>query len=311
MPLSYFLDLAYDYDKYGISAPDNTEEYLKKWMKLQFGAAFSEEDTDSLADIYNRYTRLVHNRRPEHMSDKVYHPQNYYESYRILKEIEEIEKGCEALESKCPAEYMDSFTQLISYNVLAGMNLVKLWIYRGYNHYYASIGAVIANEYGRLMKEALRRDKELTDRLHTAASGKWYGFGLGAHIGFKNWNQEESANPIVEEVIPVPGAGLMAGLVGETGASAGQDWTGQNTLHKQSRRSALPVPWRFVVNQVFILAFIKILVLTAFVFQKLAILFVKVRCKQLAIFPKVTPCQFATEYITVCHRQASPLFLLC
>ncbi len=228
MPLSYFLDLAYDYDKYGISAPDNTEEYLKNWMKLQFGAAFSEEDTDRLADIYNRYTRLVHNRRPEHMSDKVYHPQNYYESYRILKEIEEIEKGCEALESKCPAEYMDSFTQLISYNVLAGMNLVKLWIYRGYNHYYASIGAVIANEYGHLMKEALRRDKELTDRLHTAASGKWYGFGLGAHIGFKNWNQEEAANPIVEEVIPVPGAGLMAGLVGETGASAGQDWTGQN-----------------------------------------------------------------------------------
>ena len=233
MPLSYFLDLAYDYENYGISAPDNTEEYLGSWMRLQFGSAFSDEDIDKLTDMYNRYTRLMHNRRPEHLNDKVYHPQNYYESLRILSEAEEIERVCETLENKCPALNRDSYMQLISYNVLAGMNLVKLWIYRSLNHYYASIGAVIANDYAELMKKALKRDKELTEKLHTAASGKWYGFGLGAHIGFKNWNSEESANPIIEEVIPVPGSGLMAGLVGETGASAGMEWTGKKLCIKE------------------------------------------------------------------------------
>ncbi len=233
MPLSYFLDLAYDYDKYGITAPNNTEGYLRKWMKLQFGAAFTEEETDKLADMFNRYTRLIHNRRPEHLNDKVYHPQNYYESYRILAEAEEIEKLCEEFEDKCPAECKDSFTYLISYNVLEAMNLIKLWINRGLNHYYASIGAVAANDYGKLIKEALKRDKALTDKLHTAADGKWYGFGFGPHIGFKHWNCEEMANPIVEEVIPVPGKGLMAGLVGETGASAGQDWTGKKLTVRQ------------------------------------------------------------------------------
>ena len=233
MPLSYFLDLAYDYDKYGITAPNNTDEYLRKWMKLQFGAAFSEEDTDKLADIFNRYNRLIHNRRPEHLNDKVYHPQNYYESYRVLKEAEEIERICEELEEKCPAEYKDSYTYLISYNVLGAMNLIKLWIFRGLNHYYASIGAVEANRYGKLIKDALKRDKALTDKLHTAADGKWYGFGFGPHIGFKHWNSEEMTNPIVEEVIPVPGKGLMAGLVGETGASAGQDWTGKKLTVRQ------------------------------------------------------------------------------
>ena len=102
------------------------------------------------------------------------------------------------------------------------MNLIKLWIYRGFNHYYASIGAVMANDYGRLVREAIKTDAELRERLHTAADGKWYGFGFGPHIGFKNWNSEEAANPIIEEVIPVPGAGLIAGLVGETGATSGE-----------------------------------------------------------------------------------------
>ena len=227
MPLSYFLDLAYDYDKYGISAPNSTKDYLRKWMKLQFGGAFSDEDIDKLADIYNRYNRLLHNRRPEHLNEKVYHPQNYYETYKVLAEAEEIERICEELEAKCPEENKDSYTQLITYNVLAGVNLVKLWLYRGLNHYYASIGAVVANEYGKLMKESIRRDAELTDKLHTAADGKWYGFGLGTHIGLKNWNAEEAAFPVVEEVIPVPGAGLVAGLVGETGSTSGMEWTGK------------------------------------------------------------------------------------
>ena len=232
-PLSYFLNLAYDYDKYGITALDNTEQYLRNWMKLQFGGAFSDEDIDRLTDIYNRYSRLVHNRRPEHLNDKVYHPQNYYESVKVLAEAEEIEKVCRELEEKCAAEYKDSYLQLITYNVMAGMNLVKLWIYRGFNHYYASIGAVMANEYGRLMREAIRTDAELKEKLHTAADGKWYGFGFGPHIGFKNWNSEESANPIIEEVIPVTGAGLIAGLVGETGATSGMDWTGKKLVIRE------------------------------------------------------------------------------
>ncbi|HBZ02747.1 MAG TPA: alpha-glucuronidase [Lachnospiraceae bacterium] len=233
MPLSYFLDLAYDYDKWGISAQDKTMDYLKLWMKKQFGGAFSDEELDTLADIYNRYTRLVHNRRPEHLNDKVYHPQNYYEAVKVLKEAEEIERICKEYEDKCPAEYKDAYTELMSYNILAGMNLIKLWIYRSLNHYYASIGSCAANKYAELMREALKKDSELKDKLHSAASGKWYGFGLGEHIGFKHWNSEESSNPVIEEIIPKEGSGLMVGLVGETGATSGQEWTKETLYIRQ------------------------------------------------------------------------------
>lgn len=225
LPLEYFMDLAYDYDKYGIEHPNSTDEYTENMMRLQFAGAFAEEDISVLSDMYTRYTRLIHNRRPEHLNDSVYHPQNYYEGTLVLKEAEDIAKTCMGLLDKCPDEYRDSFIELIAYNVLAGTNLVSMWINRSFNHYYASIGAVAANEFGEMVQECLRYDDELREMLHTAADGKWYGFGMAEHIGFKHWNSEEAAYPVIETVIPVRRAELMVGLMGETKETSGQEWT--------------------------------------------------------------------------------------
>ncbi|MCR5367730.1 glycosyl hydrolase 115 family protein [Eubacterium sp.] len=231
MPLSYFMSLAYDFDKW--SGADKEKLYLRDWMEMQFGCAFSEKELDCLTDIYNRYTRLINNRKPEHMGENVYHPQNYYESLKVLHEAEEIEELCRSLEEKCPKEYKDAYVELISYNILGGMNLVKMWIYRGFNHYFASIGACVANDFGDNVKRALSIDEDLKEKLHSAADGKWNGFGLAPHIGFKNWNSEEAANPVIETVIPVKGPKLVAGLVGEKGSSAGMEWTGKKLYIKE------------------------------------------------------------------------------
>ncbi|MCR5215218.1 MAG: glycosyl hydrolase 115 family protein [Eubacterium sp.] len=225
MPLSYFLSLAYDYDTYGINSPNSTEDYIENWLRLQFGGGFSDKDINELKDMYVKYTRLVHNRRPEHMNDKVYHPQNYYEASLVLKDVLEVERKCKELADKCPDIYKDSFTELITYNVLGGMNLIKLWIYRSFNHYFASIGAGAANKYGDLVRKCLEVDDQLRDELHRAADGKWYGFGLAEHIGFTNWNAEESAYPIIENIIPVRKGEIRVGLMGETASTSGQDWS--------------------------------------------------------------------------------------
>ena len=223
-PLSYFLSLAYDYEKYGINAPNKTLDYLRDWMELQFGAAFEAEDLDKLTDIYNRYTRLVHNRRPEHMNENAYSFERY-EAENVLAEIDVIKSAIHELEAKCAEESKDAFIELISYNVLAGMNLIEMWIYRAYNHYFASIGAVVANDYAEKIKNALDYDAELAEKFQSAADRKWDGFAMAEHIGFKNWNSEENARPILETVIPVKGPTMVAGLTGEKGATSGMEWT--------------------------------------------------------------------------------------
>ena len=225
MPLSYFLSLAYDYDKYGIASPNSTLNYLRGWMNLQFGSAFETADIDLLTDAYNRYTRLVHNRRPEHLNDSIYHPQNFYEAERILEEVAYIKDTVKELESRCPEESKAAFTELISYNVLAGMNLIEMWIFRAYNHYFASVGALVANDYGDKVRLSMERDVELAERLHSAADRKWDGFGMAQHIGFRNWNSEEAVMPVIETVYPVNRPELVIGLTGQTGSTRGLDWT--------------------------------------------------------------------------------------
>ena len=224
MPLSYFLSLAYDYDTYGINSPNMTKQYLRNWMEKAFGAAFSADDLDLLTDTYNRYTRLVHNRRPEHMDENAY-PIEGYVAESVLQETSYIRKTITELESRCAADSKGAFTELISYNALAGMNLIEMWIYRAYNHAFASIGATVANTYAEKIKECLDIDKKLADKFGEAADGKWDGFQLAEHIGFRNWNSELSARPILETVIPVNGPTIMAGLTGELDANSGMEWS--------------------------------------------------------------------------------------
>ncbi|MBR3041708.1 MAG: glycosyl hydrolase 115 family protein [Eubacterium sp.] len=235
-PLSYFLSLAYDYDKYGINAVNSTKAYLRDWMQLQFGAAFDAEDIYKLTDVYNRANRLIHNRRPEHMNEDAY-SLDRYEAEKVLEEAVFIKTAVLELEEKCPEDSKAAFTELISYNILAGINLIEMWIYRAYNHYFASIGAVVANDYAEKIKAALTYDAELAEKLQSAADRKWDGFAMAEHIGFRNWNSEESARPIIENVIPVSGPAIMAGLTGERASTGGMEWSGKPLTVREWRKA--------------------------------------------------------------------------
>ncbi|MBR6257763.1 MAG: glycosyl hydrolase 115 family protein [Lachnospiraceae bacterium] len=225
MPLSYFLDLAYDFDKWGRCGKESAYRYMEYWMEKNFGHAFSAEEIKELADIQMQGSRLIHNRRPEHLREGVYHPQADHEAGRMLRELEDLTARYEKIESSCTAECADALYELIGYSLLGGLNLIKMWIMRGFNHYYASVGSVAANDYAQKIKDAMKTDSDLKDRFDSAADRKWDGFAEAMHIGFKNWNSEECANPVIETVIPVKGKTLVAGTTGETGASRGLEWT--------------------------------------------------------------------------------------
>ncbi|MBP0955334.1 MAG: glycosyl hydrolase 115 family protein [Oscillospiraceae bacterium] len=229
VPLSYFLDLAYDFDRWGIYGED-TDVYLKEWFGRQFGGHLSPAHTDALARMYARYGQLMFTRRPEHMDENVYRPQKGGLAEDILAETFEIEKICDDIEEHIPDTIRGAYTELVSYKVRAGMNHVRMWIYAAYDRFYAAMGAVAANRFAEMVAQALSRDRELVRILHTAGNGRFDGLGLAPHAGFKHWNSEESANPVLHTVIPVQGAAMKVGLMYEEGVTAGLDWT-KKTLH--------------------------------------------------------------------------------
>ena len=240
LPLSYFLDLAYDYDKW---KDEDTAVYLKKWLKRQFGAAFDNKTIRRLASLCMEAQRIIHNRRPEHMGENVYHLQADFESYRLLRECEKLEKEYKDIKKKCPARYSAALYELLGYNLLAGINLIQMWIYTAYNHYLAGLGSVACDRYSDKVGKALDRDDKLRERFNTKAGGKWEGLADAYHIGFKNWNSEESSNPVQCTVRPVRGKALVAGCCGEKAATRGQDWTKKtlriNTYEEESEETAV------------------------------------------------------------------------
>ena len=224
MPLCYFLDLAYDYGKWGISNMSSPFEYTREWADRQFGSRLDKEDAEVIAQTILESTRLLHNRRPEHMNDSVFGVHG--QARRLLSEAERLRENAARTEKKI-GEDDPAFTELVSYNVQASLNLLEMWIYSGFNRFFSEIGAVAANVFGEKILKALEEDDRLTAKLHSVGDGAFDGFGLAPHIGFRHWNSEEMSNPVLHKVIPVKGKAIKVGLVYDEGVTSGLEWTGK------------------------------------------------------------------------------------
>lgn len=202
-PLSYFLDLAYDFEKWGTSAINKTDIYTKQWIQRQFQGVFSEDEMKKVFELLTGYTKIAHNRRPEAMNADVYHPVNYKETDYTLQQIDGLLDIAEELYKNVDTENFSAYFSLVYYPAVGNLNLQKMWLLTGKNHYDAKLGKMVANKLTDQIKECLKRDRELVNQYHTLDDGKWCGMGLSEHIGFIHWNEEEAKYPILMNVLPV------------------------------------------------------------------------------------------------------------
>lgn len=223
-PLSYFMELAYDYDTWGISAPNKTDDFTAKWIEKQFAADFSSEEKHMLLDLLKQFTRLNHNRRPEHMSENIYHPVHNKEAEKIYNQATELTKMVEKLEQSCKENY-NAFQQLVAYQVKAALNYICMCLFRSWNHFAAKKGLVIANRFADKIRECLDIDEKLRDDFHQLNGAKWDGLASASHVGFCNWNDEEAKNPIIETVIPIKKSRVAVGVCTSEMSTCGEEWT--------------------------------------------------------------------------------------
>lgn len=230
-PLSFFLDMAYDFDRWGSRALNCTQEYTRKWVRQQFGSV-EEETQDTIADILEQYTKIIHRRRPEALNPETYHPVQEKESSRIFEEEEQLLKKLqdvyETIE-KTNAQNLSAFIALVYYPAFGTMNLVKMQILAGWNHYYANLGAVCANDYGDEVERCMEQDRKAVEMYHQMDQGRWYGMGMSQHIGFTHWNEDECRNPVVMRVIPLKKRSILVAADGTAQHAEGSPWL-DNTM---------------------------------------------------------------------------------
>lgn len=201
VPLTYFLALAYDYDKWGYGNKDSYREYVAQWAAKNFAGA-SKELQQKIGTVLTEYINTNHLRRPEALNEKIYHPCHYGEADRMLEKASAIEKLStevyEALDEADKAAYYS----MIHFSAMASMNLLKMHLYAGKNALYAKQGKPIANKYGALVKECIARDREYYDAFGAFKDGKWDGMQMAQHIGFTKWNEDDYRYPVIMTVEP-------------------------------------------------------------------------------------------------------------
>ena len=242
LPLSYFLDLAYDFDQWGTAAPNQTQKYTREWIKMQFGAFFSEEEQKRIYQVLDGYTRLNSIRKPEALYVDTYHPVHYGEAQWLLDQSKRIinlaqgleqsllerlerESGRSLKEIKNKDLTYASFYELLYYPAVASMNQIQMQLSGGRNLLYARQGRIEANEYAAAVLKCIEREKELQQIYHSIADSKWDGMMMSEHVGFVHWNDEECTYPLQCYVTPANKPRMIVAPACGEEYTMGGDWT--------------------------------------------------------------------------------------
>ncbi len=236
LPLSYFMDMAYDFETYGTDNPNSVDEYTEAWVEQQLeGAELSKEEVQDLSTILTNYADMNGDRRIERLGAETYSVTNYNEAQRHLAEAIELgELADKYLEIFEGTDLYDAYYQLFYYPAAQTANANKMWVYMGLNQLYAKRGSVAANVYAELVEEALDYDRSLTEEYNNlgetfSGKPKWYGMmvtspgkeetvcGQAAdpHFNYSSWNSESSADIVPTYVQGGVYAQLIVGVDGD------------------------------------------------------------------------------------------------
>ena len=224
-PLSFFLDLAYDFDKWGTSNILAPGQYTKQFADALFGSFSDEKFVNECAGLLEGYTKIAHSRRPEAINDAVYAPMQYGERERLYTECETLMHKALKMYDACDDDIKCAFYEFIYYPLMGNLNLQCMWMDTSYNHFLSGIGASMAMTIADKIEKRINFDQDLVDELHKAYNEKWYGMGLSEHVGFKFWNEEECQYPVIHRFKPSNKARIIA-VIPENGEhSEGGVWT--------------------------------------------------------------------------------------
>lgn len=201
-PLSYFLNLAYDFDKWGTSAPNKTFDYTLSAINTHFGGELSCEKVKEAAEILTETVRINGYRRPEALNPHIYDACHFGEASDLLLRLEALEKRLESFEKDLNDKQMKAWYSLTGFQTRAAIALIRMHLYGGINELLAKQGLKTANDYAALVTAQIARDKELKTEFADFNDHKWRGMELASHVGFTKWNEDGSRYPLRIQVEP-------------------------------------------------------------------------------------------------------------
>ena len=224
-PLSYFLNLAYDYEKYN----SDTKAYSDSWFAAQF-PYFTAEQVKEVSDIVYESNKITSMCRTEALKPDTFHPVNFGESDYIISRAKHLIERTKALRALVPAEQDSGFFSQVYLPVVGTMNVELMQLYSGKNRWFANHNALVANVYADKVRECCKFDKALVDECDKVGNGRFYGMAWSEHFGFNSWCEAGNSYPVYAYVEPTRKGRAVFWLNGLDITTTGQDWTAREGI---------------------------------------------------------------------------------
>ncbi len=218
LPTEYFLNLAWDTDKWTNS---NINEYTRLWVTREFGSTYATEITD----IISKYTKFNGRRKPESLSPGTYSLINYSEAESVVEDYANITSQAEAIYAKLPQEKRDAFYQIVLFPTKACSLVNELYVTAAKNSLYAKQKRASANDMAAQTRALFQADTTLMNYYNKEyAGGRWNHFMDQTHLGYTSWMPPKvnSLAAIKLTEIEVPDSAMLGVMV--EGAEA--SWPG-------------------------------------------------------------------------------------
>ena len=196
LPLSYFMAMAYNMEKWGYGNPDSCNSFTEEWVKEQFGNLLEDGLVKRVSSVLKENINIISMHKPEAMNSAVYHPCNYEEADYMINRIACLKKEVVGIKKELPGICRDAFYSIVEYPLSIGMNSLLMNLYAGKNEFYARQGKACANKYRNLLCGTFSMEKKYKEEFRKFRNGKWEGMELGQHTGFVKWNEDGCRLPM-------------------------------------------------------------------------------------------------------------------
>ena len=222
-PLSFFMDLAYDYTQWGISNLNSAAEYTKHWIDVQFGDSVSPSQKLQIHNILDAYTTWSTVRIPESLNPNVF-MNNFYEIENMHKNITNIMAEISALRNELRQQCLAAFESMIYFPAMAFFNTMLINLEAGMNHIHAERGTLVANQYSISLLEKISMDRFYINEFHKLLNGKWNHMMESAHMCFRTWDDNNWTYPTIQTIAPIPHPKIVVSFRGNNIYDLGHHW---------------------------------------------------------------------------------------
>ncbi|KAI1077309.1 glycoside hydrolase family 115 protein [Whalleya microplaca] len=207
LPLSHFLDMAYDIDEWGV---DNVGNWIIAWAAREFGAEYAEDITD----IMTRYGLYAARRKFELIEPYVYSVINYNEGDAILEQWQVLADDAQAIYDELDEIHKPAFFEMVLHPILGGQIVHQVHIGSEKNMVYANQHRNSANDMVAEVLSSFNADANLTARWDSLLGGKWKHILDQTHFGYDGYWQQPMRNVLPAMAYVQTAVSSIAGNVG-------------------------------------------------------------------------------------------------